>query len=507
MASYQYITTSISYLNGSAHLGHAYELIAADAMARFWRLCGKNVKFLTGTDEHGSKVQKAAQDRGMPPINHVDELSQEFVRLGQILNSTADDFIRTTQPRHIQAAQALWQELEDRGQIYLGNYAGWYSIRDEAFYHESDLVDGLAPTGTAVEWVEEPCYFFRLSHGQQPLLDYYQAHPDAILPKERFNETLSFIKQGLADLAISRTKITWGVPVPGHPEHVMYVWIDALTNYITALGYPDRQNQDFMNYWPESLHLIGKDILRFHTVFWPTFLMAAGIQPPKRVFAHGWWTIQGQKMSKSLGNGVSPFELVEKYGSDAVRYFLMREVRLGSDGDFSHEALTRRHNQELANTFGNLAQRVLAFIDQFLKGQLDVQDNVEGPDETVLRTWGQVTLPLLTELMERQDTYGYIDLIFSQLQSANAYMARLAPWELRKQGPEAKDRMITGLRSLVIFLKDAAILLSPFIPKAAARLLQILGAGTAGLQDLGIFLYNPSEAPSPLFQKIEERAL
>ena len=364
-----FITTPIYYVNDVPHLGHAYTTIACDALARFMRLDGKEVMFLTGTDEHGQKVEKSAHSAGELPSDFTDRVSQRFRDLAAKLGISNDDFIRTTEQRHIKASQAIWTALVKSGDIYLGSYAGWYSVRDEAFFAEGELINGesgerLAPSGASVEWVEEPSYFFRLSRWQQPLLDFYEKHPHFILPATRRNEVVSFVEGGLQDLSVSRTSFRWGVPVPGDNNHIMYVWLDALTNYLTATGYPDPLNVTFQKFWPATVHVVGKDILRFHAVYWPAFLMSAGITPPKRVFAHGWWTVEGRKMSKSLHNVVDPFDLIDKFGLDQVRYFLLREVPFGSDGDFSEAALIQRGNSDLANDLGNLAQRVLSMIHQ-----------------------------------------------------------------------------------------------------------------------------------------------
>src|SRR5271170_6526260 len=321
-----FITTPIYYVNDSPHIGHAYTTLACDVLARFMRLDGYDVRFLTGTDEHGQKVEKSAAAAGLDPQRFTDLVSTQFRALAERLNCSIDDFIRTTEPRHIRSCQALWQVLIDKGEIYLGSYQGWYAVRDEAFYAESELCDGKAPTGAEVEWVEEPSYFFRLSAWQDRLLAFYDANPDCIGPRARRNEVISFVKSGLRDLSVSRTSFKWGIPVPNDPAHIMYVWLDALTNYITAIGYPDVDGALFQRYWPADLHMVGKDILRFHTVYWHAFLMAAGLEPPKRVFAHGWWTNEGQKISKSLGNTIDPVKLVERYGLDQTRYFLLREV-------------------------------------------------------------------------------------------------------------------------------------------------------------------------------------
>ncbi|MGI9498794.1 MAG: methionine--tRNA ligase, partial [Geminicoccaceae bacterium] len=365
-----YVTTPIYYVNDVPHIGHAYTTLACDAMARFAKLDGKEVRFLTGTDEHGQKVEKAAEGRGIAPQAFTDELSERFRELAGHMGVSNDDFIRTTEERHKRGVQALWRKLVDAGDIYLGGYAGWYAVRDEAFYTESELVDGKAPTGAPVEWVEEPSYFFRLSAWEEKLLSFYEENPDFIAPQSRRNEVISFVKGGLQDLSISRTSFSWGIPVPDDPDHVVYVWLDALTNYMTALGYPDEDAANYKKFWPADVHVIGKDILRFHAIFWPAFLLAADLQPPKRVFAHGWWTIEGEKMSKSLNNALDPYELIETYGLDQLRYFLLREVPFGNDGDFSRTAMVNRINSDLANDYGNLCQRVLSMIAKNCGGRV-----------------------------------------------------------------------------------------------------------------------------------------
>ncbi|MGI9126616.1 MAG: class I tRNA ligase family protein, partial [Roseomonas sp.] len=379
MKQTRYVTTPIYYVNDKPHVGHAYTSVAADVLARWWRLRGHEVFFLTGTDEHGQKVEKAARDAGMDPQAFTDQVSQHFRDLTSTLGLSNDDFIRTTEARHKAACSALWEELARRDEIYLGHYEGWYAVRDEAFYGPDELTerDGVkyAPSGAPVEWVREPSYFFRLSKWLPELLrrfDLPEGHAERIdvQPEARRNEVRAFVQQGLKDfadrpekldLSISRTSFTWGVKVPGDPAHVMYVWLDALTNYITAAGYPD-PNAERWKFWPATAHFVGKDIVRFHTIYWPAFLLAAGIAPAKRVFAHGWWTIEGQKMSKSLGNVIDPVALVAEYGLDPLRYFLLREVPFGSDGDFSRKALANRLNGELADALGNLANRTLSLI-------------------------------------------------------------------------------------------------------------------------------------------------
>ena len=365
-----YLSTPIYYVNDSPHIGHAYTSLACDVLARFMRLDGRDVLFLTGTDEHGQKVQKSAAAAGMEPQAFVDGVSARFRALGEVMGYSNDDFIRTTEARHTRSCQELWRRIANNGHIYLGKYAGWYAVREEAFYAESEVTagpDGGRVTltgGSPVEWVEEPSYFFRLSAWQEPLLAFYEKHPQAVAPESRRNEVMSFVSGGLNDLSISRASLDWGIPVPGDPDHTMYVWLDALTNYISGAGFPDTESDLYRTYWPADLHMVGKDILRFHAVYWPAFLMAAGVEPPTRVFAHGWWTIEGEKMSKSLGNAIDPHHIVARYGLDAVRYFLLRALPFGSDGDFSHQAIVGRMNADLANDYGNLAQRVLTMINR-----------------------------------------------------------------------------------------------------------------------------------------------
>jgi len=476
-----YITTPIYYVNGEPHIGHAYTTIACDVMARFKRLDGFDVKFLTGTDEHGQKVAKTAAERGLDnPQPFADAGSQAFRDLAKALGASNDDFIRTTEPRHIKACQALWQKLEANGHIYLSKYAGWYAVRDEAFYDESELSKGpngekLAPTGAPVEWVEEESYFFPLSKWQDKLLAFYDANPDFIGPKSRFNEVYSFVKGGLNDLSISRTTFSWGVPVPGNPKHVMYVWIDALTNYITALGYPDA-TPDMEKFWskdnPVALHVVGKEIIRFHCVYWPAFLMAADLPLPKRVFAHGWWTHDGEKMSKSIGNVIDPLAMIEKYGLDQLRFFLMREVPFGNDGDFSEAALVTRTNAELANAFGNLAQRVLSFIAKNLGGKIpDVPQNQLLPEDNAIIVELETSVASIREAIDEQDISGALEIICAKVRAANVYVDRQAPWTLKKTDPL---RMNLVLIVLLEVIRKLAILMWPFTPHAMDKLLEQL---------------------------------
>jgi len=473
-----YVTTPIYYVNDAPHIGHAYTTLACDVLARFKRLDGFDVKFLTGTDEHGQKVEKSALAAGIAPQLFTDRVSQNFRDLAQLMGFSNDDFIRTTEPRHIQACQALWQRLVERGEIYLGGYEGWYSVRDEAFWAEDELKDGpagskLAPTGAPVEWVSEPSYFFRLSAWGDRLLTFYETNPDFIAPISRRNEVISFVKGGLQDLSISRTSFRWGVPVPKDPAHIMYVWLDALTNYLTALGFPEPDG-DFARFWPADLHMVGKDILRFHAVFWPAFLMAADLAPPKRVFAHGWWTNEGQKISKSLGNAIDPVALVEHYGRDQVRYFLLREVPFGNDGDFSHRALMGRINSELANDFGNLAQRSLSLVNKNCGGILPVPGAFSEEDEILLAA-GAALLEQVRVAFDRQQFHEGLEAIWLVVRAANGYVDRQAPWSLKKTD---LARMGTVLYVLVETLRRISLLLQPVMPDSIARLLDQLMVGT-----------------------------
>jgi methionyl-tRNA synthetase len=461
-----FITTPIYYVNDLPHLGHAYTTVACDALARFMRLDGRQVKFLTGTDEHGQKVAQSAAAAGVLPQEFADRNSARFREVARLLNVSFDEFIRTTEPRHTRAVQALWQELDRRGEIYLGRFAGWYAVRDEAFYDESELVDGRAPTGAEVEWLEEENYFFRLSAWQDRLLAYYEEYPEAVAPRGRRNEVVSFIRGGLKDLSISRTSFTWGVPVPGHPGHIVYVWLDALINYITAAGYPD-DSDAFLSYWPAALHMVGKDIVRFHAVYWPAFLMAAGLAPPRRVFAHGWWTVEGEKMSKSLGNFIPPHQLVDIYGVDPVRYFMLRELPFGSDGDFSHHAMVGRLNGDLANDFGNLAQRVLVMINRDCGAAVPEPGPLATADQALLTSACDL-LGSVREHMIEQAFHLALESIWRVVAECNRYVDEQAPWVLRRNDPV---RMRTVLYTLAETIRHLAILAQPFVPGSAAKLL------------------------------------
>jgi methionyl-tRNA synthetase len=477
-----YVTTPIYYVNDQPHIGHAYTTLAADVTARFHRLAGRDVFFLTGTDEHGQKVAQSAAAAGITPQAFTDRVSQNFRDLTRLMNFSNDDFIRTTEPRNIAAAQALWRAMagatapDGHPAIYLGSYSGWYAVRDEAFYDESDLRDGeegvkLAPTGAPVAWGEEPSYFFRLSAYGDALLALYETQPDFIGSAGRRNEIISFVKGGLRDLSISRTSFSWGVPVPGDEKHVMYVWLDALVNYMAALGYPETgAGTAYARFWPADLHLVGKDIVRFHTVYWPAFLMAAGLPLPHRVFAHGWWTIEGQKMSKSLGNVIAPAQLVETYGLDQTRYLLLAEVPFGNDGDFSHDAAVRRINADLANGLGNLAQRTLTLIQKNCAGKIPDPVSLAGDDDQEIIDHKQLIDGIFFEL-QHQRFHEILKAIWMRVAANDSYIDENAPWALKKTDPQ---RMGTVLYALAESLRVIGIVLQPFMPDTMARLLDQL---------------------------------
>ena len=475
MSSTYYLTTPIYYVNDKPHIGHAYTTLACDTLARFQRLDGRRVLFLTGTDEHGQKVEKAATATGIEPQDFVDSVSANFQKMNEFFNISHDDFIRTTQDRHINAAQALWRRLAEREAIYLDRYAGWYAVRDEAFYTDSELISGphgtqIAPSGAPVEWVEEESYFFRLSKWQQPLLDFYQSHPDFMAPASRRNEVIRFVEGGLRDLSISRTGFQWGIPVPDDPHHVMYVWIDALANYLTAAGYPEDTDECFGTLWPADLHVIGKDILRFHAVYWPAFLLAAGLEPPRRIFAHGWWTNEGEKISKSLGNVIDPFALAERYGLDSLRYFLLRAVPFGQDGDFSQATMIQLINADLSNDFGNLSQRVLSMIHKNCHGAVPVPETLTAPDQELLSDI-DTALPVMREAMHTQAFHKALDCLWGHVGAANRYVDNQAPWALKKTDPA---RMATVLYVLAESIRCSALLAQPFIPDGAKKILDQL---------------------------------
>jgi methionyl-tRNA synthetase len=475
-----YITTAISYPNGAPHIGHAYEVVASDAIARFKRIDGYDVFFMTGTDEHGLKIQQTADKSGTTPKAFVDEMAAKFKAMADRLDCSYDRFIRTTDADHLPSTQELWRRMQDKGDIYLSKYSGWYSVRDEAYFDENELTkqpDGSwrAPTGTPVEWIEEESYFFRLSAYQDRLLAHYAADPDFISPETRRNEITSFVRSGLQDLSISRTTFDWGLPVPGDPKHVMYVWIDALNNYVTGCGFPN-ENDPRWHYWPADVHIIGKDIVRFHTVYWPAFLMSAELPLPKRVFGHGFLLNKGEKMSKSVGNVVDPFDLADTYGVDQIRYFFMREVPFGQDGNYSHEAIVNRINADLANDLGNLAQRSLSMIGKNCDGTVPQPGEFTQADQDIL--WLADALPGKTRAaMKDFAVHTTIAEIWAVVAEANRYFASQEPWVLRKSDPA---RMNTVLYVTAEILRAIGILAQPFVPTAAAKLLDLLAVPSEG---------------------------
>ena len=470
-----YITTAISYPNGSPHIGHAYELIATDAIARFKRLDGYDVFFLTGTDEHGQKMLQTAAREGISTQELADRNAAVFRAMGPALNASNDDFIRTTEERHKRASQAIWQRMEAAGDIYKDSYSGWYSVRDEAYFAENETVvsgDGVrrGPTGTPVEWVEEESYFFKLSAYQDRLLALYEDSPDFIGPDERRNEILSFVKSGLRDLSVSRTTFDWGIQVPGAPKHVMYVWVDALTNYITATGFPD-EGGERRHFWPADVHIIGKDIIRFHAVYWPAFLMSAGLPLPKRVFGHGFLFNRGEKMSKSVGNVIDPFTLAAHYGVDQLRYFFLREVPFGQDGNYSHEAIVNRINADLANDLGNLAQRSLSMIAKNLNGVMPAFGQPEASDRELLeQAYGLVDKARAA--MNDLALHTLLAETWKVVADANRYFASEEPW-IKRKTDQARFEAILAVTAEV--LRVIAIIAQPTIPESAGRLLDLLG--------------------------------
>lgn len=476
-----YVTTAITYPNGDPHIGHAYEYVATDAIARFKRLDGFDVRFLTGTDEHGLKMVETAAAEGIGTAELARRNSDVFQRLQERLNISFDRFIRTTDPDHHEASKEIWRRMAAAGDIYLDTYSGWYSVRDERFFVESEtrlLDDGTRvalETGAPVTWTEEQTYFFRLSAYADKLLAHYEANPDFIAPEVRRNEVVSFVAGGLRDLSISRTSFDWGVQVPEHPDHVMYVWVDALTNYLTGVGYPDTDSEMFRRYWPADLHMIGKDIIRFHTVYWPAFLMSAGIELPRRVFAHGFLLNRGEKMSKSVGNVVDPVALIEEFGVDQVRYFLLREVPFGQDGSFSEEAIITRINTDLANELGNLAQRSLSMIAKNLGGVLPEPGEFTAADTELLAT-ADGLLERLRASFESQAMHLALEAIWLMLGEANRYFSAQQPWVLRKSESEAdQQRFRTVLYVTCEAVRIAALLVQPVMPESAGTLLDLLG--------------------------------
>ncbi|BDV42567.1 methionine--tRNA ligase [Geotalea uraniireducens] len=502
-----YVTTPIYYVNDVPHIGHAYTTLAADVLARYKRLKGYDVFFLTGTDEHGQKVEKAANAAGETPLELADRVVKRFQALWEKLDISYSDFIRTTQERHKKGVSHLFKKVMDKGDIYLGEYEDWYCTPCETFWTETQLIDGKCPDcNRPVEKLKEESYFFRMSKYQEQLLAHIEANPDFIQPKSRRNEIISFVKEGLRDLSVSRTSFNWGIPVPGNDRHVIYVWFDALTNYITALGYPE-EGGNFGKFWPVDVHLIGKDILRFHAVFWPTFLMAAGLPVPKRVFAHGWWTVEGQKMSKSLQNVVEPNMLVDKYGIDAVRYFLLREVPFGLDGDFSHAALVHRINSDLANDLGNLLNRSTAMVNKYFGGTLPAPGPFTEVD-TAFRAKAEAMIEQLDTCINELAFSKGLQAIWEVISAGNKYIDETAPWALAKD-PAQQERLGTVMYTLLEAQRLVYLLLTAFMPNSAAKGLRYLNwVEPPKADDLTWGRLAPGTTiikAEPLFPRIEEK--
>ncbi len=470
-----YITTPIYYPSGKPHMGHAYSSIIADILARFKRIDGFNVLFLTGTDEHGQKIQKEAEKNKKDPKEFCDELSEKFRKLTEILNLSNDDFIRTTEDRHAKSVNEIWSRLVKSGDIYLDKYSGWYSVSDEAFYDKDEIEEKngkkiCKSSGSEVEWVEEESYFFKLSAFQKKLLTHYNNNKEFILPQSRRNEVINFVKKGLKDLSISRTSFSWGIPVPNNDKHVIYVWLDALTNYISALNFPDTKNKKYQNFWPADLHVIGKDILRFHAIYWPAFLFAAKLPLPKRIFGHGWIMSNEKKMSKSLGNILDPIEIIDNYGIDQLRYYLTKEVSLGNDGSISMENLKECINNDLANNYGNLCQRVFSFLKKNCNNKIPKEKDLNHMDKKLISTVKE-SIPKLVDLMNNQNINEYIKIIVNFSFDANKYFNDSEPWKFKDKDPE---RMNTILFTIIEQIKNITILLFPIMPLTTKKVLKTM---------------------------------
>jgi methionyl-tRNA synthetase len=468
-----YITTPIYYPSAKPHMGHAYSSIIADFFARFKKIDGFNVQFLTGTDEHGLKIQRSAEKQNIEPLEFCNQISKTFRDLSQTLNLTNTDFIRTTEERHKKTVQHLWKELEKNDDIYLSKYSGWYSVSDEAFYNEDEIetIDGVKrsiSSKSSVEWIEEESYFFRLSKWEKPLLEYYETHPNFIAPESRKNEVISFVKSGLKDLSVSRKSFSWGIKVPKNNDHVIYVWLDALTNYISALNYPNTNDELFKNFWPASIHLIGKDILRFHAVYWPAFLLAAKIELPQRVYGHGWILSGDEKMSKSKGNILDPIEIINQYGLDPLRYYLIKEVSFGNDGNISQERLEDCINSDLANNFGNLCQRVTAFATKNCDGKIPADIKFLDEDLLILNKFKD-NLDNIRSKIDDQNINFYIDYIVNSLFEANKYFNDQEPWKKK----DDLTRLNTIVYTTLEIVRKISFLLYPIIPGSSQKALKI----------------------------------
>jgi methionyl-tRNA synthetase len=505
-----YITTPIYYPSGKPHMGHAYSSIVADIFARFKRLEGYNVLFLTGTDEHGQKIQKEAEKNNKDPQDFCDELSNKFEILTKTLNLSNNDFIRTTEKRHRNSVIEIWNRLVDSGDIYLDKYSGWYSVSDEAFYDEDEIEerDGKKiskNSGSFVEWVEEESYFFKLSAWSSNLLDHYKRNNEFISPRSRKNEVVSFVEKGLKDLSISRTSFSWGIPVPKNNKHVIYVWLDALTNYISALNFPDINDEKYKNFWPADVHIIGKDILRFHAVFWPAFLLAAKLPLPKKIFGHGWILSDEKKMSKSLGNILDPIEIIKQYGIDQLRYYLVKEVSLGNDGSISMDNLKNCINNDLANNYGNLCQRVFSFIKKNCNNRIPINKKNNEIDKKLLDNIYN-NIPNLVNLMNKQNLNEYIKMIVNFSFEANKYFNDSEPWSIKKKDPE---RMNSILNTITHQIKNISILLNPIIPDSTKKILNTINVKEedikiSNISNKDILNYNEDlKSLEILFTKIE----
>ena len=506
-----YITTPIYYPSAKPHMGHAYSSIIADFFARFKRIDGFNVHFLTGTDEHGLKIQRAAENKNIDPLKFCDQISQTFRDLSKTLNLSNTDFIRTTEDRHKKTVQHLWSVLEKNDDIYLSKYSGWYSVSDEAFYNQDEIIDkdGIkvsGSSGSTVEWIEEESYFFRLSKWQDKLLDYYEKNPDFILPKSRKNEVVSFVKSGLKDLSISRKSFSWGIKVPTNPDHVIYVWLHALTNYISALNYPDTEDRLFKNFWPASVHLIGKDILRFHAVYWPAFLMAAKIPLPQRIYGHGWILSGEEKMSKSKGNILDPLDIINIYGLDPLRYYLIKEVSFGSDGNISQDKLEDCINSDLANNYGNLCQRVTAFAEKNCSLKVPEIRNFNEADLTILNKFTK-NLPVIRREIDKQNINFYINFIVNALFEANKYFNDQEPWKKK----DDKDRLNTIVYTSLEIIRKISFMLYPIMPNTIKKVLTIFNLRIENIkfESIGTHDYlktgNSISKIDILFKKIEKK--
>ena len=505
-----YITTPIYYPSAKPHMGHAYSSILADFFARFKRIQDFNVFFLTGTDEHGQKIQRAAEEKGLEPKAFCDEISKTFKDLSKTLNLSNNEFIRTTEKRHAKSVSHLWNILEKRDEIYLSKYSGWYSVSDEAFYNDDEITekDGLKSavnSGSPVEWVEEESYFFRLSKWQDELLKFYSNNPKFILPESRRNEVISFVKGGLKDLSVSRKSFSWGIKVPSNNDHVIYVWLDALTNYISALNYPDEKDKNFTDFWPATLHLIGKDILRFHAVYWPAFLLAAGIEPPKRVYGHGWILSGEEKMSKSKGNILDPIEIINDYGLDPLRYYLIKEVSFGNDGSISEEKLINCINSDLANNYGNLCQRVISFVEKNLSLSIPENYKFSKEDLEILDAFKN-NYEKIIDNIDDQNINSYINFIVDKLFAANKYFNDQEPWKKK----EDQIRLNTIIYVSLELIRKISVMLYPIIPSTSLKVLDIFKINEANIKIESIKINDYLKPKSKikkidiLFKKIEK---